>query len=510
MTTFKKWLSLVLAVLMLLSVATVFAGCGETSEDDPANKETDSAPVGSEAETIEEDHRFDNVDYDGREFRIYTSTNISSMGKGNSNFLIEGTGETDGGLVNDAVLERNMQVEELLDITLVFTQADLTYAEVAADIRKYTQGGVDEFDLVINDIYAYAELLIEGNFRNVLEEECVFDFERPYWYKDYMDDLRLMDGYQYVLAGDYFIDILRDAHLLLLNKQIYMDYYNRSADELYDVVTNFEWTYDKMNEIISDKYADKNLNGIKDKGDQFGFMEPEFWGGSIPFSVSGNPTFITRGEDGEPEVVLHEGDRANQLAAAMSNLFNNDSASVNLTGDVDLLTAFTQDECLIVGYQRLGSLENAILRQMEGDAAVLPYPMLHASDKKYTTSAHDTTEMGAILATSTDLAFISTVIEVLNRETSKILIPVYYKECLQVQCVDDENAAAMIDIIHDNFDNSFILAYNLPLGSVMLQAFAEAMQSKREFSAVYAGKSKSVNRNLQSKIKMFIKKNNIS
>lgn len=508
MTNFKKWLSLILASLMLLSVTVVFAGCGEAVED-PTGKDTGTTPVGSEAETVEVDHRFDNVDYDGREFRIYTSTNISSMGKGNSNFLIEGSGETEGGLVNDAVLERNMKVEELLDVTLVFTQVDLTYNAVAADIRRFTAGGVDEFDLVINDIYAYAELLIEGNFRNVLEEECVFDFDRPYWYKDYMDDLRLMDGYQYVLAGDYFIDILRDAHLLLLNKQIYMDYYNRPADEIYDVVSNFEWTYDKMNEIISDKYADKNLNGVKDKGDQFGFMEPEFWGGSIPFSVSGNPTFITRSEDGEPEIVLHEGDRANQLAAAMSNLFNNDSASVGLTLDNELLTAFTQDECLIVGYQRLGSLENAILRQMEGDAAVLPYPMLHASDKKYTTSAHDTTEMGAILATSTDLAFISTVTEVLNRETAAILIPVYYKECLQVQCVDDEKAAAMIDIIHDNFDNSFILAYNLPLGSVMLQAFAEAMQSKREFSAVYAGKHKSVSRNLQSKIKLFMKKNNI-
>ena len=508
MTHFQKWLSLILAALMLLSVTVVFAGCGETVED-PTGKDTGTTPVGSEVETAEVDHRFDNVDYDGREFRIYTSTNISSMGKGNSNFLIEGSGETEGGLVNDAVLERNMKVEELLDVTLVFTQVDRPYNEVAADIRRFTTGGVDEFDLVINDIYAYAELLIEGNFRNVLEEECVFDFDRPYWYKDYMDDLRLIDGYQYVLAGDYFIDILRDAHLLLLNKQIYLDHYNRSADELYDVVTNFEWTYDKMNEIISDKYADKNLNGVKDKGDQFGFMEPEFWGGSIPFSVSGNPTFITRDDDGEPEIVLQEGDRANQLAAAMSNLFNNDSASVGLTLDNDLLTAFTQDECLILGYQRLGSLENAILRQMEGDAAVLPYPMLHASDKKYTTSAHDTTEMGAILATSTDLAFISTVTEVLNRETAAILIPVYYKECLQVQCVDDEKAAAMIDIIHDNFDNSFILAYNLPLGSVMLQSFAEAMQSKREFSAVYAGRAKSVNRNLQAKIKLFMKKNNI-
>ncbi|MBP3667523.1 MAG: hypothetical protein J6K29_10815 [Clostridia bacterium] len=508
MTHFKKLLSLALALIMLLSVTAVFSACGETQEG-PDVGQTGNSSINAEDESAEEDHRFDGVNYNGREFRIYTSTNISTMGKGNSNFLIEGTGETDGGLVNDAVLERNIQVEDLLGVELAFTQIDLNYDKVAGDIRRFTTSGTDEFDLVINDIYAYAELLIEGNFRNVLDDDCVFDFDRPYWYKDYMDDLRLMDGYQYVLAGDYFIDILRDAHLLLLNKQIYLDHYNRSADELYDVVTNFEWTYEKMNEVITDMYTDKNLNGTKDKGDQFGFMEPEFWGGSIPFSVSGNPTFISRDEDGVPTVVLHEGDRANQLANAMSTLFNNESASVNLTGDVDLLTAFTQDECLIVGYQRLGSLENAILRQMEGDAAVLPYPMLFASDKKYTTSAHDTTEMGAILATSTDLAFISTVVEVLNCETSKILIPVYYKECLQVQCVDDEKAAAIIDIIHDNFDNSFILAYNLPLGSVMLQAFAEAMQSKREFSAVYAGKQKAVDRALQSKIRTFEKKNNV-
>ena len=507
MTSLKKYLCLFLAALMLLSVTAVFAGCGQTTEDP---KQTVNLPEGSEGDTVEEDHRFDNVNYNGREFRIYTSTNISSMGRGNSNFLIEGSGETEGGLVNDKVLERNLTVEELLQVELVFTQADLTYGEVAADIRRFTTGGVDEFDLVINDIYGYAELLIEGNFRNVLDEECVFDFDRPYWYKDYMDDLRLMDGYQYVLAGDYFIDILRDAHLLLLNKDIYMDYYNRSADELYDVVTNFEWTYEKMNEIISDKYSDKNLNNAKDKGDQFGFMVPEYWGASIPFSVSGNPPYISRDEDGIPTITVHEGDRANQLASAMSSLFNNDSASVNLTTDADLLTAFTQDECLILGYQRLGSLENAILRQMEGDAAVLPYPMLFASDQKYTTSAHDTTEMGAILATSTDLDFISTVVEVLNRETANILIPVYYKECLQVQCVDDEKAAAMIDIIHDNFDNSFILAYNLPLGSTILQAFANAMQNKREFAAVFTDRSaKTANRSLTNKINQFEKKNNV-
>ena len=201
MTHFKKLLSLALALIMLLSVTAVFSACGETQEG-PDVGQTGNSSINAEDESAEEDHRFDGVNYNGREFRIYTSTNISTMGKGNSNFLIEGTGETDGGLVNDAVLERNIQVEDLLGVELAFTQIDLNYDKVAGDIRRFTTSGTDEFDLVINDIYAYAELLIEGNFRNVLDDDCVFDFDRPYWYKDYMDDLRLMDGYQYVLAGD--------------------------------------------------------------------------------------------------------------------------------------------------------------------------------------------------------------------------------------------------------------------------------------------------------------------
>lgn len=504
----RKWLCILLAALMVAGTTAVFTGCGETEEDPVSTEAKDSAAT-NEASTVEEDHRFDNVNYKDRPFRIYTSTNVASTGMGNSNFLIEGTGETDGGLVNDAVLERNIAVEDLLGIKLEFAQVNVDYNGVPADIRRFTTSGTDEFDLVINDLFPFASLSIEGNFRNTLEPECVFDFDRDYWYNDYMEDLRLMNGYQYLLAGDYFIDIIRSAHLLLLNKDIYIDHYNSDPDQLYDIVTNFEWTYAKMNELITDMYVDKNNDGEVNKGDQFGYMNVEFWGGSIAHTISGNPNFITRDEDGIPTVVLSEGDRSNQLASAMSKIFNNDSSSINLTPETEILQAFTEDECLIVGYQRLGSLENETLRQMEGDIAVLPYPMLFAEDRKYTTSTHDTTEVGAILTTSTDLEFISTVVEVLNRETSTRLIPKYYKEGLQVQCVDDPKSAAMIDIIHDNFDNSFALAYNNALGSVMLNAFCNAMMDKREFSVVYKSGEKSVNRNLQNKIKLFKQNNKV-
>ena len=505
----KKWLSLTLAAIMLLSVAAVFIGCGETS-DDPAGESGQSTVTNAEDENGDVDNRFVGVNYDGRPFRVYTTTADYDDGAGNSNFLIEGTSKTEGNMVNDAVLERNITVEELLGVKLEFTQTDISYDGVPADIRILTQSGLDEFDLAINSIFSFSELLIEGHFRNVLDESCVFDFDRNYWYRDYMEDLRLMNGYQYILAGDYFIDVMRTAHLLLLNKELYKDYNNRSADEVYDIVSNYEWTFDKLNEICSNVYVDLNTNNEIDKGDQFGFMTASAWGGAIPFMISGNPTYISRDEDGIPTITIHEGDRANLMANAMSVIFNNESASVALTEGPDLLLAFTQNEALVLGYQRLGSLENTVLRSMEGDAAVLPYPMLFASDKKYTSSTHDTTSMGAILTTSTDMEFISTVTEVLCRETANILMPKYYKESLQVQCVDDEKAAAMIDIIHDNFGQSFILAYNGSLGGTILQSFTTAIQEKREFSAVFAGQATRSNKNLSNKIRQFVKKNQIS
>ncbi len=511
----KKWLSGMLAAAMLLSVSAVLTGCAESNE--PAGESaadaftagpSDSAVSGIvESETAAPDTRFENINYNDRSFRIYTSTNAASAGMGNSNFMIEGEEELDGGLVNNAVHERNIKVEELLGVKLEFTGVDLGHASVAGDIRTLTQAGDDEFDLVINDLYAFSQLTIEGHFRNTLNEDCVFDFDRPYWYKDYMADLRLMNGHQTLLAGDYFIDVIRSAHLLLLNKGIYEDFYQKNPDEIYDLVTNMEWTYEKLNEIISGVYLDENSNGSRDKGDMFGFISCSYWGGSIPFTISGDPSFISRDEDGIPTSTLGAGDRSNQLASAMSTLFNNECSSIGQTEESVMLEAFAHNECMVMNYQRLGSLENEILRGMEGDACVLPYPMLFASDQKYTTSTHDTTEVGAILKTSTDMAFISTVIEVLNRETAAILMPKYYKEGLQVQYVDDSKAAQMIDIIHDNFDNSFALAYNSALGNVILQAFQTAIESKREFSAVYAKKDMVVNRTLEKKIKQFMENN---
>ena len=58
-----------------------------------------------------------------------------------------------------------------------------------------------------------------------------------------MYDLRLVNGYEYLLAGDFFIDVLRSSHLLLFNKEMYRDHDRRDPGEVFEWVLNYEWTY---------------------------------------------------------------------------------------------------------------------------------------------------------------------------------------------------------------------------------------------------------------------------
>ena len=66
MKLLQKRLCLIMAVVMLLSVAAVFAGCG-TGEENPTH--THATTAGAEDVTAEEDNRFVGVDYKDREFR---------------------------------------------------------------------------------------------------------------------------------------------------------------------------------------------------------------------------------------------------------------------------------------------------------------------------------------------------------------------------------------------------------------------------------------------------------
>lgn len=425
----------------------------DTSEDTSAETEDATESETAEIETSGE------ADRKGKEFRILSATRAPA-GMASSNCFLEGEQNT-AGTINEAVHERNTAVELELNAALTFSHADADKSDIQSEIKRLVMSGTDAYDLVISELLPFASLANDGTFRNILSSEFTgFDFEnKPYWYKEYMDDLRLVNGYEYLLAGDFFIDVLRSAHLLLFNKEMYRDHYRRDPGEVFEWVLNYEWTYEKLNGIITDMYLDKNGNSRRDHGDRWGLSISDLRSAKIGFIVSADPGLVSRGEDGTPRIVLGDTSRMADLTQRLSLLLVNSSCYISDATGGNSLRDFTEGSALLCEGHWLGSLENTALLDMKEGAGVLPYPQLYASDKRYITATSNTANVGAILLTAKDEAFISTVIQALSRETASRLIPKYYRDALKLRYDADPYTAGMIRILHDNIGGSFMLAY---------------------------------------------------
>lgn len=429
----------------------------DTSEDTSKDTSAETNDA-TESETAEIETSGE-ADRKGKEFRILSATRAPA-GMASSNCFLEGEQNT-AGTINEAVHERNTAVELELDVALTFSHADADKSDIQSEIKRLVMSGTDAYDLVISELLPFASLANDGTFRNILSSEFTgFDFEnKPYWYKEYMDDLRLMNGYEYLLAGDFFIDVLRSSHLLLFNKEMYRNHYRRDPGEVFEWVLNYEWTYEKLNGIITDMYLDKNGNSRRDYGDRWGLSISDLRSAKIGFIVSADPGLVSRSEDGTPRIVLGDTSRMADLTQRLSLLLFNSSCYISDAAGGNSLRDFTEGSALLCEGHWLGSLENTALPDMKEGAGVLPYPQLYASDKRYTTATSNTANVGAVLLTAKDEAFISTVIQALNRETASRLIPKYYRDALKLRYDADPYTAGMIRILHDNIGGSFMLAY---------------------------------------------------
>lgn len=500
----SRIMALFLASLMLIG----FASCNNNTQNEIKTEETKAQTteaVGSQTE--QETEKEEKYDFNGKPFRIYTSTNVAYSGMGNSNIMIEGDPDSTGDdIVSNAVHLRNNNVSERLNIELEYTHAEFDYTQVTDQIRLYYKSNDDAYDLIINDLYPLVGLSVENKFVNVVDdaEDFAFDFDQKYWYKDYMEDVSIHKDYQFILAGDYFIDVLRSAHCLIYNKELYANIYGKD-ETLYPIVTNYEWTYAKFYEIIDNCYtaADATQAEPDIEKDRFGLVLNDMWGCMIPMIASGGCDYISRDSEGFPEIDMNV-DRVMDLTEALYDVMYSRGTYTKANSD-DLLKIFAEGRTMFVGYQRLGSIENKDLQNMASySMSIIPYPMLKAEEKKYTTSSHDTTEIGVIPVTTKfeNRQYISVVIEELCKETEKVVIPEYYETALKIKYASGVNEGKMIDIIHDNFGNVFQLAYDNNIGALYKSVIYDTINNGSTSVSSALGKNK---RTASSKLKRIVK-----
>ncbi|MBR5252862.1 MAG: hypothetical protein IKV39_03185 [Clostridia bacterium] len=420
------------------------------------------------------------LDYNGETFMIHTSINVffdDTTAFRSSNYLIQGEEEVTGDKASDSALQRNIQVENDLNVRFAYIESDFSYNVVGSEIRAVVKSGADGIYLIINDS-TVNRLSAEGLFHDASYGKY-FDFSRNYWYDEFMESSSFNSNTRFMLAGDYFIDVIRHSNCMLMNK----DYYRQLGGDpelIYDLVESGGWTMDALMSIIlggresynyltgergysyRSTYIDTQGNQRGDSRDKWGIAMWQTWGPMIPFITSCDPGFISRDEDGYPVITVNN-ERTVALAEKLDALYHSDVTAVGMHGSIaGTMNSFTQGRILFLTCQVLGNLESPLYANTDVNMAILPYPKLDDLQPDYITTANDA-EVGFIPSTISfeNLDFVSAVVEYLSRITAETVMEKYYESTLKVRYARESNNGKMIQLIHDSAGNIFPYIWDL-------------------------------------------------
>ncbi len=467
----KKILSALLALLTVGSMLISCSGGGDTPNVTTAGNADTDASVETTSKDPDADDLPADLDFGGKSINIYGTTSK----------MYRGPDEDTGDVVDAAVIERNNAVETRLNIDIGYKTNEADPNDVGPSMENLVLSGDSTYDLFIYRQYSMSPMMLEGYFINVNDLDYM-DFDKPYWNKNYMDEVTLNTDKRYFLMGDYFVDSLLQLRVSFYNKTMYGDRYG-DPDGLYQIVMDGEWTLDKMTQLIADAYEDLNNNGATDKDDRLGQICWALAGTVDPFVYGTDLEFTKRTADGGIEITMMS-EEAVTLAEKLNALFNQPGNFV--VSSNEHRTIFKNGNAQFMAFAKFTDATE--LRDMEADFGFLPHPKFDDEQDEYKSLIHDSCAPGAIPVTAQNTDIIGAVLEALNYETMKTVTPTWYETALKIKYARDDISTQMIDLIHNSATTHFIYAYNYALNGLGLIYRDLVTKNSNDFASTYATK----------------------
>lgn len=241
----KRFISLFLLASMLLCIS-----CSENE----VQVDTNDTTTESEPETTQDPELpNDTADYNGKEFRIVAT-------EGSKYMYAE---EENGNSINDAIYNRDRSTEEKLNCNIVYRFVSTDIKELFPAVQASIMSGSDDYDMIISHnnweltTYCTENLVLDWN------KIPHVDFSKPYWNSSVIDTLSIFGAAPYAVS-----DICTSYTIFMLwNKELAED---TKVGNLYDLVYDGTWTWDKLAEISANITADINGDSVMDEKDRYG------------------------------------------------------------------------------------------------------------------------------------------------------------------------------------------------------------------------------------------------
>lgn len=425
----KKTIILFLIIAVIMSLLSCSGN--ETEKDSDGNQKNDEI-----SEEIPKDY-LDNLSSDKYPGKTYTIIGKYSVGSA-QNFPQETeTGEP----VNDALYYRDRAVEERYGIIFNYIKTG-SGGDTVSQVEAETMSGGTQYNMIQGSMLTCTNVLLNKGLLTRINDIKYIDVSQPWWNSRCESDLSV-NGNFYYITGTMMYEHYMEAACILFNKTMAEDY---GIEDLYSLVEEGKWTFDKMTETAKAISADSDyyrfgLNDISGYNFYFGA------GLRITYSDSkGTPYFEPNITDKMVSVLDKYSRVFAEESISMNNTYNWANNTLETKGASD--TYFTKGELLYYAYST-GQVIS--WRGLDIDFGILPMPKYDENQSNYISYANPWQGSSVAFPISLeDSDMTGLIAEALAYESKIYLEPAMYDNLLKTRGARDEESAAMLDIIYNS------------------------------------------------------------
>ena len=286
----KKFLTLALLLCLLLPAVCACAdSSGGKDADTPAETPGNADPSAAEPEEDADPYayareKYDAIapaDYEGADFTIPAQ---AATGNSEKEIWVE---ELTGDVVNDAVFNRNMSVNDRFNCNIALTAGD-----VNSIVRQAVTSGDGAYKIAFPNMATAASLAQQGFLLDYMKLDGL-NLTDAWW--DQGTLAMQIEGRVFFMNGD--INYLDNdvTYIQLFNKKLIADV---GLDVPYDLVREGKWTIDNFREMCMNVTTDLDGDGSYTDADRYGYVTTGE--GPCTFFYGSGLTLVSYDTDGKP------------------------------------------------------------------------------------------------------------------------------------------------------------------------------------------------------------------
>ncbi len=448
---FQKISALVLAVITLFSL--VACSTNETTVETPSSHTTN--PV-TENSTTDPDYSMDL----GDDLNFDTNVTILYVNKsGRSDELA--CDNLGGGVISDAVFERNAAVEDRLGITFDYVTRNED-TEATAMMSNLVQAGDASVDVFTIGTYVSMAPMLSGHYLNLNELDNI-NLSKHYWNQDYNEMMTFTSqNLQFVATSPIAISMFRRGYLTIFNRDLLEAY---KIPDLYETIDNGDWTLEYQYNMIKDIYTDEDGDSRKSDEDFYGFVVGNV-GDMDVYTVASDIHMVIRGEDGALVYNADITDRMIDMSEKVSALCN--AAGTYLSdgfgqGFEYPLIKFSEKKALMATTM-FGDIELHFESLADMNYGIAPMPKLSREQKDYKTYIQDQVSCFGISSAIDNVERqeqIAAVLEAMSYYSYQIIRPAYYDSVLSLRFMQDPQSREILDTMFESVSFDYVYATGL-------------------------------------------------